>query len=303
MSSAGEDRLLEDLSVVIPTLGRPILEQSLRAIEVGRRWPARIIVVDQGRRAEVAGWLGGLARRGIATEYVPSGQRGRARGVNRGLERVRTRFVAITDDDCLADPEWLARMIEVLRADPDCAATGRVEASGDEVVASVVTAPEPRLTTKPSLSFDPLSGGNMGTSLAVFERVGLLDEDPLMASAEDGEWAYRALRAGVRLRYAPDAIVSHVGWRGYEERAEQYRTYARSQGAFYGKYLARADGFIALRLVVHELRALRRWLRGLARGDAEAAMIGRAYATGLLPGCWHGLRSAAPPPLRLPHPQ
>ena len=302
MSPPNASRVLEDLSLVIPTLGRPILEESLRAIEAGRCWPARVIVVDQGRRPEVAGWLAGMAERGIATEYLPSQERGRARGVNRGIERVRTRFLAITDDDCIADTEWLARLIEVLRADPDCAATGRVEASGDEVVASVVTADEPRVTSRPSLRFDPLSGGNMGTSFAVFERVGLLDEDPVMRCAEDGEWAYRALRAGVRLRYAPDAIVSHVGWRGYEERVEQYRTYARSQGAFYGKYLARADAFIALRLLAHELRALRRWLRGRVRRDAEAAMIGRAYATGLLPGCWQGLRSTAPPPPRLAHP-
>jgi GT2 family glycosyltransferase len=139
----------------------------------------------------------------------------------------------------------------------------------------------------------------MGTSLAVFERVGLLDEDPAMRCAEDGEWAYRALRAGVPLRYVPDAIVAHVGWRGLEERVVQYRDYALSQGAFYGKHLARGDAFIALRLFAHELRALRRWARGTVQGDGEAATIGRAYALGLLPGCWRGLRSDAPPPRRL----
>ena len=295
--------VLEDLTLVIPTLGRDILEESLQAIEAGTQWPASIVVVDQGQRSEVAGWLAVMAGRGLRTEYVPSSERGRALGVNRGIERVRTRFVAITDDDCFAEPEWLARMAEALRADPDCALTGRVEASREGVVASVVTADEPRVTTRPSLKFDPLSGGNMGTSLAVFERVGLLDEDPVMRCAEDGEWAYRALRAGVRLRYAPDVVVSHLGWRSFEERREQYRTYARSQGGFYGKYLARADGFVALRLVAHELRALRRWLRAKWSGDPELAMIGRAYATGLLPGVWAGLRSSAPPPARLRQPQ
>ena len=295
--------VLADLTVVIPTLGRTILEQSLQAIEAGSHWPACIIVVHQGDRPEVAGWLAAMAERGIPTEYLPSSERGRALGVNRGIERVRTRFVAITDDDCFADPEWLARMAVVLRAHPDCAVTGRVEAAGEEVVASVVTANEPGVATRPSLKFDPLSGGNMGTSLAVFERVGLLDEDPVMRCAEDGEWAYRALRAGVRLRYAPDVTVSHTGWRSFEERAQQYRTYAHSQGGFYGKYLARADGFMALRLMAHELRALRRWLRGAWQGDTELAMIGRAYATGLLPGVWAGLRSSAPPPPRLPQPQ
>jgi GT2 family glycosyltransferase len=135
--------------------------------------------------------------------------------------------------------------------------------------------------------------------MAVFEQVGLLDEDPVMRCAEDGEWAYRALRAGVSLRYAPDVSVSHVGWRDFTGQVDQYRTYARSQGGFYGKYLARGDGFIALRLLAHELRATRRWLRGVLKRDAELAMIGRAYATGLLPGVWAGLRSRAPAAPRL----
>jgi GT2 family glycosyltransferase len=303
MSEARAGESIPDLSVVIPTLGRPILEESLRAIEAGEKKPARIIVVDQGRSSEVARWLAELSERGIATEYVPSNERGRALGVNRGIERVTTPFVAITDDDCFADPGWLARMIETLRAHPNCALTGRVEATGEEVVASVVTDDAPRVTTRPSLKFDPLSGGNMGTSLEVFRRVGLLDEDPAMRCAEDGEWAYRALRAGVALRYAPDVVVSHVGWRGYDERLEQYRSYARSQGGFYGKYIARRDPFIAMRLIAHEIRALRRWLRGVAKGDEEQAMIGREYATGLLPGVWAGIRSSAPPAPSLPQRQ
>ena len=73
-------------------------------------------------------------------------------------------------------------------------------------------------------------------------------------------------------------------------RIQQYRDYARSHGGFYGKYLRKGDWFIALRVVVHHLRALRRWVRGAVTGDQEAARIGRAYLTGLLPGIVVGLR-------------
>jgi GT2 family glycosyltransferase len=151
--------------------------------------------------------------------------------------------------------------------------------------------PTPAVHRRPRLSFDSLSGGNMGTSLAVVERVGLLDEDACVATAEDGEWAYRALRAGVPIVYAPDVVVSHVGWRNAAERAAQYASYARSHGGFYGKYLARGDAFIALRALLHELRALRRWLRGAWSGDQDLALNGRAYFTGLLPGVVAGIRS------------
>ena len=97
--------------------------------------------------------------------------------------------------------------------------------------------------------------------------------------------------------------ADHGGAEAESERGEQYRTYARSQGGFYGKYLARGDAFIAARIAAHLLRALRRWYRGRRRGDAEQAMIGRAYATHLLPGVWAGLRSAAPQAPRLPQRQ
>lgn len=303
MPTSSSPAVLEDVSIVIPTLGRPILRSCLRAIETGSHWPTRLIVVDQGARPEVAGWLTRLADAGLATEYVPSQERGRALGVNRGIARVRTPYVAITDDDCLVEPDWLVGLVRVLRGDPRCVVTGRVEAAGEEVVASVVVGRQAFVRSRPSLAFDPLSGGNMAAPLDVFRTVGLLDEDPVVRCAEDGEWAYRALRAGVAIRYAPEAGVRHIGWRRAEERAAQYRAYARSQGGFYGKYLARGDAFIALRIGVHQLRALRRWARGALRGDADAALMGRAYATGLLPGVLAGLRSgwardgrSAPPP-------
>jgi GT2 family glycosyltransferase len=124
----------------------------------------------------------------------------------------------------------------------------------------------------------------MGTSMSIVERVGLLDEDPRLRTAEDGDWAYRALRAGVPIVYAPEVAVRHFGWRDEGKRAIQYRDYARSHGGFYGKYLRQGDWFIAVRAVIHHLRALRRWVRGAVTGDREQALYGRAYLTGLLPG-------------------
>ena len=87
------------LSIVIPTLGRPILESCLASIAAGDAWPARVIVIDQSSSEEVAIHLRGLEESGMTTLYLPSSQRGRSAGVNCGLEQVETRFVAITDDD------------------------------------------------------------------------------------------------------------------------------------------------------------------------------------------------------------
>jgi len=282
--------VLEDISIVIPTLGRPILEQSLYWILMGNAWPGCLIVVEQGSNSDVAEWLKRVQKIGIEVKHIQSNQRGRSAGINRGLEQTDTRFVAITDDDCFVDEDWLHNMAGKLRQNPDAVVTGRVEAAGEDMVV-VVTSTTPSIQRCPRLKFDSMSGGNMGTSLAVFKRVGLFQEDPVMATAEDAEWSYRALRKGVALHYEPEVVVAHFGWRNVDKREEQYRHYALSHGGFYGKYLRQGDLFILARAAGHFLRALRRWIRGWLKRDAELVMLGRAYCLNLFPGILAGLRS------------
>ena len=286
--------LLEDISIVIPTLGRPILEQCLYWILMGRSWPTCLIVVDQGSNADVAGWLERVIHIGIPVKHILSTQRGRAAGINRGLEQTSTRFVAITDDDCFVETDWLSKMTTKLEQYPQAVITGRVEAAGEDMVV-VVTSSIPSVQNRPRLKFDSMSGGNMGAALAIFRKVGLFEEDPVMATAEDAEWAYRALRGGVSIRYEPDVVLAHFGWRDTGKRVEQYRNYALSHGGFYGKYLRQGDLFILARAVGHFGRALRRWVQGTVAGDAEPAMLGKAYCLNLLPGIRAGLRSKRHP--------
>ena len=282
--------VLDDISLVIPTLGRPILEQCLCWILSGSTWPACLIVVEQGSNPLVMDWLKRMQEVGIRVKHIRSSQRGRSAGINRGLEQVDTPFVAITDDDCFVGEEWLMNMANRLRLGPGVVVTGRVEAAGEEMII-VVTSTMPVVHRRPRLKFDSMSGGNMGASLAVFREVGLFDEDSVMATAEDAEWAYRALRKGIAIIYDPDVCLWHFGWRDLDMRTEQYRHYALSHGGFYGKYLRKGDLFILLRALVHFARSFRRWTVGKITGNEENARNGRAYCLGLLPGIAAGLRS------------
>jgi GT2 family glycosyltransferase len=284
--------VLEEVTVVIPTVGRPILEESLDHIVSGTAWPGKIIVVDQSSSSEAAEWLERLRFIGIDAEHVPSSQRGRAAAVNRGMERVQSRFVAVTDDDCFVQPEWLENMAAKLRENPDAIITGRVETAGDEPVLVVVNSLTPAVQRRPRLRSDSMCGGNMGAAIDVIQRVGLFDEDPSLRTAEDCEYSYRALRSGTPIFYAPDVVVRHFGWRKETERAIQYRDYARSHAGFFGKYLRQGDWFILLRVLIHFLRATRRWVRGVLTADRDLALNGRAYVTELFPGIVAGWRAA-----------
>jgi GT2 family glycosyltransferase len=293
MTHVGARPIDADLTVVIPTLGRDILRRSLEAIERGTVWPAQVVVVDQGRRREIEALIDEVKARSFDVVWVPSDQRGRAAGINRGFERASTRFVAVTDDDCLVDAAWVERLGNRLRQHPGSIITGGVEAGDEQTVLFVLTDRTARIQRRPALRYDRLIGANMAIEKAVMERLGGLDEDKCVRTAEDGEFAYRALRAGVPIVYDPEIVVTHLGWRDERERMDQYHSYSRSQGGFYGKYLRNGDLFIAVRAGLHMLRASRRWAFGVMRRKAEAARIGRAYTTGLLPGIVAGWRSGS----------
>ena len=288
-----------DITVVIPTVGREILEQSLAALVNGERVPGRIIVVDQSSSPAIGDLLRPAAALGIETTHICSNERGRSAGLNRGLERVSTRFAVVTDDDCLADSAWISRLGKHLREHPGRVFTGRVTTAGDEPVLGTVLTAESSIASRPAITFDKLSGGNLGLAMEVVRRVGLFDEDPCVCYSEDGEWAYRALRQNVEIAFVPDVVVCHVGWRKQDQRLEQYRGYAYSHAAFFGKYLRRGDAFMLLRAGTHLLRAMRRWLSGAIRRDRELAANGRSYALQFFPGLMAGLRSNIRAP-RLP---
>jgi GT2 family glycosyltransferase len=284
-------QILEDITVIIPTIGREILEECIYWILAGDAWPGELIVVDQGSNPEVVAWINELDETRIQTRYLPSDKLGKPAGVNHGLRNVRTRFVAIIDDDCFVNSNWLRKMAQRLRDKPEVIVTGRVEPAGDdEVDFCVVTLAEEKLITHPKLREHHLSGGNMGVSLSNVKKIGDFDEHPsLRYAAEDTDWGYRALLAGVPIMYDPEIVVRHCNWRTSEQRERRYREYSYGQGSFYGKYIRRGDLFVTTQAVRDLIRGPIRWVRGNLRNDQDMIDRGRADTLELLPGIVSGL--------------
>ena len=67
--------MVADVSIVIPTLGRPILEACLASVLLADSWPARIIVVDQSGSPAIADLLRRVETLGVPCLYVPSAGR------------------------------------------------------------------------------------------------------------------------------------------------------------------------------------------------------------------------------------
>lgn len=283
--------VLEEISIVIPTLGRPILEACLAMIISGSRWPQALVIVHQGNQKTIQDWVKLVNQIGIEAVYIHSDERGKPAAINIAFAHTQTRFVCMIDDDCFVDPDWLQNMHNRLQTNPDRIITGRVEPAGNETVA-IVQSKESSVQFRPRLKFDSFAGGNMGAAMNIVRRVGPFDEDPLLRNAaEDAEWGYRALKKGIPIAYAPEVVVSHFGWRDGKEKSDRLKVYGYGHGGFYGKYLRRGDWFILARAVGHFMRALRRWIRGSIKRDPELALLGKAYCLNLLPGIWAGIRS------------
>jgi GT2 family glycosyltransferase len=281
-----------DLTVVIPTTGGDVLHGCLASIMAGTAWPQELIVVDQGRRAEVGTWIHELAAGGLNARHLPSSERGIAAATNRGLEQVRTPFVAVTHDDCRVRPDWLARLAARLPELGDAVLTGRVEPAGEGIVLTVKLDDEPAVYRAPLVDSDVLFPPNMGFPIGLLRRVGAFDEHrSLLTAGEDNDWAYRVLRAGIPVVYDPTIIVGHLARFAPSDLPGLYRRYARGQGAFYGKHLRQRDRFIARRALRDLVRAPWLLLRGLATRNPELLAMGRGEVTGLPRGILAGLRN------------
>jgi GT2 family glycosyltransferase len=280
-----------DVTVVVPTIGGSLLQGCLESIAEGTVWPARLVVVDQSE-GDAAGSVAALQARGLDVSHVVMKRTGISAATNRGLEHVGTSYAAVTHDDCRVRPDWLSRLTARLVEVSDAIVTGRVEPEGQGIVLTVKTSDVPATYSAPLLDGDVLFPPNMGFAVRLLARVGWLDEHPSLATAgEDNEWAHRALRAGVRIVYDPTIAVGHLARHRPEDLPGLYRRYARGQGAFYGTWLRRGDGFIARRAARDVVRAPWLLLRGLVTQNVELVAMGRGEMAGLVPGIIAGLRN------------
>jgi GT2 family glycosyltransferase len=277
------------VSVVIPTLGRPVhLRRALESLAACDPLPAEVVVVDQSDTGTAAAAADGVAvpRLRIAAQ---AGTRGRGRAVNCGLELASHRFAFVVDDDCTVSSDWIGVGAQAMEKDPTGLITGRVLPVGDpKRVPSISMLAETRDYTGEYLCH-VLYAGNM-----VCPREGLLEVggfDPrIVPSAEDCDLCYRWLRDGRTLRHLPELVVWHHDWRTPEELTRLYIRYHRGLGRFYAKHLLAGD-LRMLRFAAHDFYAASRGvMASLVLGRPRWTDARRGVLRGLVPGVWQGWR-------------
>lgn len=247
-----------------------------------------IVVVDNAPTTKDTYELVTGAYAGRVT-YVREDTPGLAVAHNTGLAAADGAVVAFTDDDVVADPNWLSALTAPFAADPRLGcATGLILPARLSTPAQILLeshggfakgfAPRTYDPGRPPAD-EPLfpftagsfgSGANMAFRTRALRAVGGFDPATgTGTSAKGGDDLYgfvAVLTAGYRLRYTPDALV----WHHHRETWQDLRSQAYGYGAGLTAYLTAA----LVRRPALLPALLARLPRGLAHARAMTAQRG-----------------------------
>lgn len=214
---------IERISVIVPSWnGMDSLGACLDSL-LNQSLAAKIIVVEN---ASTDGSLEFLHDNYPSVEILEQTKNlGFAGGVNAGIRRAveqGDQFVALFNNDAVADKNWLAKLAEYLDKSPECGiAASKILSSVGEKIDSTGECytnwglPFPRGRGEgDGTQYDKQTevfGASGGASLyrvKMLEEIGLFDED-FFAYYEDVDLSFRAQLAGWKVSYVPGSIVYH----------------------------------------------------------------------------------------------
>jgi len=224
------------VSVIVPVLNE---EQTIRECltslikmdyPVERR---EILVVDNGstdRTAEII--------KTFQVRYLWEERRGAAAARNKGIEASKGEILAFTDADCVVTTGWLWELARALDEEGVGGVAGEVVAFPPKTRAEWYAARVRHLSPQKYLSRSLLpfaAFANLAFRRDVFDRIGLLDATiPL---GESTDFCTRFFRGtGLKLKYAPKALLFHRHRATTWEFVRQQWKYGRGHAQLYIKY-------------------------------------------------------------------
>jgi glycosyltransferase involved in cell wall biosynthesis len=281
--------------IIVPTVGRVAELDRLLASLVAQSYRAvRLLVVDQNPDDRLVPILGRYGS--DLTILRLSSERGASRARNAGLNAVTGDLVTFADDDCWYPPDLLARVVELLRTNPDWdGVTGKVV---DELGRPSVARWNTRACRVSRVNVWTSSGAGVAIFLHahVAGRVGLFDETlgvgagTPWGSGEETDYVLRVLRQGFELHYDPSLAVCHQQTR--KDSSPETIAAGRSYGMGMGRVL-RKHGYPWWSAVYHVARAVGGAAIELGRGRSGEARFHWAVARGRALG-WLARFDAAP---------
>lgn len=217
MASAGSsvraERVPDGVSVIVTVLNDPRVERTVRSLLRQRRAPLEILVDDGGLGDTVRRIAERLSAEDPRVVHLDApGSIPESRNI--ALRRARGEFIAFLDADEEAPPGWLETLCAPF-AEPSVGFTGgptpAMAGTTRSIGARFYDGYLRRFYDVEARAHPhALPMGNSAWRARVFDTVGLLDTSFLRGTGnEDQEVALRALGAGFRGVYVPEAEVAH----------------------------------------------------------------------------------------------
>jgi GT2 family glycosyltransferase len=205
----------------------------------GQDYPEyEIVVVDDGSRDETPE---AVPVEFPSVRYLRQENSGPAAARNRGIDAARGDLIAFTDDDCLAPPDWLARLADGFSRYPAAAGVGgRLTAPADLLRSNALARYDEYIARvrhragdhEVVAGFECPAGGtdNMAYRRSILQAAGGFDATFPYPAAEDADLKLRLANAGCRFVYVPVAVTHR---RAYTWPAFRQQHFIRGKGRVY----------------------------------------------------------------------
>lgn len=220
-----------EISVVVATFNRrDSLKRLLGSLLEQTLSPGRfeVIVVNDGSTDGTADLVRevSLSRENVKLLEVENGGPGAAR--NAGARAARGRYLAFTDDDCVASKGWLEQLLTVFER------TGAVGVQGRTTTNRQARTPLTHQMEVLSSWLTAMPTCNAGYRKDVFDRVGGFDESFPFAHNEDADLAWRVEEIGKTV-FAPEVHVMHPPRRDRFSKRARWVRFLESEFLLYYK--------------------------------------------------------------------
>jgi glycosyltransferase involved in cell wall biosynthesis len=214
------------VSVLVCTSGRgDSIVETVRSILLPESACCELIIIDQSDDDRTQDALVPF-RQDTRLRYIRSNTKGKGVALNLGMQEARGDIVAITDDDCKVEPDWLNAHVAIYEKFPRVAVTyGNVIAeeydSLEGYIPAYVVAQETHCTNLKQKLRARGIGANMAVRREVIQAVGGFDPElgpgGRFFACVDGDITVRCLLFGWELYETPHSTVLHYGFRTWEQ--------------------------------------------------------------------------------------
>jgi GT2 family glycosyltransferase len=234
------------VSVVVPTHGRIAkLQRCLEALaaQTLSRGEFEVIVCDDGSPEPVAPALDGFNDR-LSLTVVRQNRRGPAAARNEGARHASGSLLAFTDDDCVAEEDWLEHLVANIDRFPGHLIGGSIVnllpddpyATATQLITSCVYDYYARHPESRRL----YCTANLAVPRSRFWLLDGFSEQYQRAAGEDYDFCARWTEAGFPNHYAPEATVGH--------------SHGHSLGSFWRQHFGYGRALLRVRLGMAQRR-------------------------------------------------